>query len=135
MSSDGGLGPTADGPDAICITDLQHCYKTVVALDGVSLTIPAGSDTAIIGPNGVGKSTLLGLVAGTRIIQAGQFDVLGVIWPMPTIARTWLPESPSCPKAWARTSTRASRSPRPSTSSPACTRHQPWNEAPSGRIC
>ena len=49
----------------------------MVALDGVSLTIPCGSDTAIIGPDGVGKSTLLSLIAGARIIQDGRVEVLG----------------------------------------------------------
>jgi ribosome-dependent ATPase len=63
--------------DAVCISDAQHRYKEVAALAGVSLTIPIGSDTAIIGPDGVGKSTLLSLIAGARIIQAGRIEVLG----------------------------------------------------------
>ena len=62
---------------AIDARALGHRYGRVIALEGVSLTIPAGSATALVGPDGVGKSTLLGLVAGARILQAGHLAVLG----------------------------------------------------------
>lgn len=63
--------------NAVRIIDVQHRYKNVEALAGVSLAIPIGSDTAIIGPDGVGKSTLLSLIAGARIIQTGRVEVFG----------------------------------------------------------
>ncbi|BBK37782.1 ABC transporter ATP-binding protein [Allostella sp. ATCC 35155] len=47
------------------------------ALDGIDLDVDAGRMTGIIGPDGVGKSTLLSLVAGARTIQEGRIDVLG----------------------------------------------------------
>jgi putative ABC transport system ATP-binding protein len=47
------------------------------ALDGVSLTIPAGKITAIMGPSGSGKSTLLNLVAGLDRPTAGAIEVNG----------------------------------------------------------
>jgi len=52
-------------------------YGKTVALDNVSLALPAGRTTGLIGPDGVGKSSLLALVAGARRIQEGQVLVLG----------------------------------------------------------
>ena len=49
----------------------------MAALDDVSLAVPAGRLAGLIGPDGVGKSTLLGLIAGVREPQAGHLDVLG----------------------------------------------------------
>jgi len=49
----------------------------VRALAGVSLELPAGAVCGLIGPDGVGKSTLLGLIAGVRRIQTGRVEVLG----------------------------------------------------------
>ncbi|GAB2180199.1 ribosome-associated ATPase/putative transporter RbbA [Denitratisoma sp. agr-D3] len=51
-------------------------YGQVSAADGVDLTIPAGCMAGFIGPDGVGKSTLLALIAGAREIQAGSVRVL-----------------------------------------------------------
>jgi ribosome-dependent ATPase len=60
------------------VRSLRHNYKKTVALDGVSLTVPEGSTVALIGPDGVGKSTLFALVAGTKRIQDGEVYALGV---------------------------------------------------------
>jgi ribosome-dependent ATPase len=51
---------------------VTHRYGKTVALDNVTLAIPAGRMTGLIGPDGVGKSTLLGLIAGVRKIQTGE---------------------------------------------------------------
>lgn len=56
---------------------VSHRYKAVFALDDVTLDIPAGKVVGLIGPDGVGKSTLLGLIAGVRKAQAGKVTVLG----------------------------------------------------------
>src|SRR5262249_39331253 len=56
---------------------LVHRYRESLALDHLSLSIPTGATVAFIGPDGVGKSTLLGLIAGVRRIQAGTINVLG----------------------------------------------------------
>ena len=61
---------------AVRAAGISHRYGDTLALDDVSLAIPAGSTTAIVGPDGVGKSTLMGLVAGMRRLQAGSLDVL-----------------------------------------------------------
>jgi ribosome-dependent ATPase len=58
-------------------TNISHAYKKVRALEDVSLEIPAGKMIGLIGPDGVGKSTLLGLLSGARKLQQGQLDVLG----------------------------------------------------------
>jgi ribosome-dependent ATPase len=55
----------------------SHHYGKTLALDNVTLDIPAGRMIGMIGPDGAGKSTLLGLIAGVRIIQEGQVIVLG----------------------------------------------------------
>ncbi len=52
-------------------------YGNTVALDSISLELPAGRTTGLIGPDGVGKSSLLALVAGARRIQDGSITVLG----------------------------------------------------------
>jgi ribosome-dependent ATPase len=59
------------------IRGLSHRYGKVAAIDGLDLEIPAGCLAGLIGPDGVGKSTLLGLIAGARKIQRGAVDLLG----------------------------------------------------------
>ncbi len=67
-----------DKPQLIArVENLSHRYKDVQALDNVSLDLPAGLMLGLIGPDGVGKSTLLGLLAGAKIIQEGSVHVLG----------------------------------------------------------
>ncbi|WP_146213222.1 ribosome-associated ATPase/putative transporter RbbA [Plasticicumulans acidivorans] len=56
---------------------VSHRYGQVLALDGLTLELPAGCMVGLIGPDGVGKSTLLGLVAGVRRGQQGTVTVLG----------------------------------------------------------
>jgi len=64
-------------PPVADIQSLSHAYKRVKALDEVTLSIPAGCMVGLIGPDGVGKSTLLALLAGARQIQTGRIQVLG----------------------------------------------------------
>ncbi|KGE00759.1 ribosome-associated ATPase/putative transporter RbbA [Rhizobium sp. YS-1r] len=59
------------------LKDVIHTYGNTTALDGVSLDIPEGRMVGFIGPDGVGKSTLLSLVAGARKIQKGSVLALG----------------------------------------------------------
>ena len=62
---------------ALTISHLTHRYGKTLALDDLSLTLPRGLTVGLIGPDGVGKSTLLGLIAGVRAIQHGELHVLG----------------------------------------------------------
>ena len=52
-------------------------YGHTIALDALTIEIPAGRMIGVIGPDGVGKSTLLALIAGVRAIQHGSVHVLG----------------------------------------------------------
>ncbi|WP_392423238.1 ribosome-associated ATPase/putative transporter RbbA [Eikenella halliae] len=63
-------------PNAIEISQLSHAYGKVQALRGVSLAIGRGATVGLIGPDGVGKSTLLSLIAGVRTLQSGEVRVL-----------------------------------------------------------
>jgi ribosome-dependent ATPase len=56
---------------------VSHRYGKTLALDNVSSDIPAGQMIGVIGPDAAGKSTLLGLIAGVRIIQEGRVIVFG----------------------------------------------------------
>lgn len=65
----------ADG----AVADIQgvtHRYGKRVALADVSLSLPAGGMVGLIGPDGVGKSTLLALLAGACAIQSGSVTML-----------------------------------------------------------
>lgn len=59
----------------ICIKNLSFSYSEIMALENIDVTIPANSMTALVGPDGVGKSTLLSLLAGVRKIQTGTIEV------------------------------------------------------------
>lgn len=56
---------------------VSHSFGKVTALNDVSLSLPAGRMVGLIGPDGVGKSTLMGLVAGAKRLQHGQVLALG----------------------------------------------------------
>ncbi|MEP1553241.1 ATP-binding cassette domain-containing protein, partial [Paraglaciecola sp.] len=66
-----------DKQPLVCIKSLSHVYKKVQALDDISLSIPRGLMIGLLGPDGVGKSTLLGLISGARKLQTGSLEVLG----------------------------------------------------------
>ncbi|MFT6407251.1 MAG: ribosome-dependent ATPase [Arenicella sp.] len=59
------------------LSGVTHEYKGVTALRQIELDIPAGKMVALIGPDAVGKSTLMSLVTGARRIQQGCIEVLG----------------------------------------------------------
>jgi len=69
-------GAAGTGP-AVRIRDVRLAYGATRALDGVTADLPAGCLTGLIGPDGVGKSSLLSLVAGARAMQDGRIEVLG----------------------------------------------------------
>ena len=56
---------------------VQLDYGKTRALAGVDLQLPAGCMVGLIGPDGVGKSSLLALISGSRRIQQGSVQVLG----------------------------------------------------------
>ncbi len=56
---------------------VTHRYGKVVALADLTLDLPAGRMVGLIGPDGVGKSTLMGLIAGAKRLQEGEVTCLG----------------------------------------------------------
>jgi ribosome-dependent ATPase len=58
------------------VRGLTHRFGETVAVDGVTLDVPAGCMAGLIGPDGVGKSTLMSLLSGVRRIQDGSVEVL-----------------------------------------------------------
>lgn len=73
-----GMNPaqSSSAPVARLVDANLHDRKTV-ALVSVTLDIPAGRMVGLIGPDGVGKSSLLALLAGARKVQQGRIEVLG----------------------------------------------------------
>ncbi|RAM62541.1 multidrug ABC transporter ATP-binding protein [Herbaspirillum rubrisubalbicans] len=69
--------PGEHGHGVARLTGVSLHYGQRCALENVSLDIPAGRMVGLIGPDGVGKSSLLSLVAGARALQAGEVSVLG----------------------------------------------------------
>src|SRR5580698_4113198 len=58
------------------IENFRQCYGKTAALDTVSIELPAGCIVGLIGPDGVGKSSLLSIIAGARRVQSGNVFVL-----------------------------------------------------------
>ncbi len=57
--------------------DIQMSFGGFRALDGVSLSVPAGGLTGLIGPNGAGKSTLFAIISGFQAQNAGSVSLGG----------------------------------------------------------
>lgn len=68
---------TADPASVARMSEVSLRYGKTLALDRVSLDVPAGRVVGVIGPDGVGKSSMFALLAGARAIQTGQIQVLG----------------------------------------------------------
>ncbi len=67
----------AVSPPVVSLADVSVRYGKVVALNAITLDIPAGRRVGLLGPDGVGKSSLLALVAGARAVQQGKVRALG----------------------------------------------------------
>jgi branched-chain amino acid transport system ATP-binding protein len=78
------VGAGRDGELVLAVERLQVRYGPALAVDGVSLDVPAGRTVALLGPNGAGKSSLARAVAGLVPATAGRvrFDGIDVTsWP------------------------------------------------------
>ena len=78
---------TADNP-AVRLTDVRLDRGGRTVLSDISLSVPRGSVTAVLGPSGSGKSTLLAAVTGELVPAAGTVEVLGQ--PVPRSKRPLL---------------------------------------------
>ncbi len=71
-------GLAASGPAPVVRLDgVSLRYGKTIALDDITLAIPASCMVGLIGPDGVGKSSLLALLSGARKLQQGSLQVLG----------------------------------------------------------
>ncbi len=62
---------------AILVEDVRHTFGDVVALDGLDLTVAAGTIFGLLGPNGAGKTTLVRILATLLRPASGRASVLG----------------------------------------------------------
>jgi len=67
----------SEAPPVARLQGVSLHYKKTTALENITLDIPAGRMVGLIGPDGVGKSSLMALVSGARAIQQGRIEVLG----------------------------------------------------------
>ena len=78
------LGPEAAGMSEAIVARVErvtHRYGKTFALNDVTLDIPAQCRAGLIGPDGVGKSTLLALIAGVRKIKPAKSWCSTATWP------------------------------------------------------
>lgn len=59
------------------LDSVTYRFHAIVALDALSMSIPAGTRVALLGANGSGKSTLLRVLDGLYFPDAGRVDFLG----------------------------------------------------------
>ena len=62
---------------AIRVTGLVKSYRATMAVDGLTLEVPAGAIFGFLGPNGSGKSTTLGCMTGLLTPDRGEIEILG----------------------------------------------------------
>jgi len=67
----------AGGPPVATLAGVTLRYGEKLALDHLDLSLPGGHTIGLIGPDGVGKSSLLSLIAGAHAIQEGTVYVFG----------------------------------------------------------
>ena len=63
---------------SIKITGVAKSFGDFVALEGINLDIATGELTALLGPSGGGKSTLLRIIAGLEVADSGSVEIQGV---------------------------------------------------------
>src|SRR5271170_6444092 len=76
-TSSKSAGPVHVDESVVTVRGISHLYGATRALDGLDVEVPIGCMVGLIGPDGVGKSTLMGLIAGSKRIQTGDIRVLG----------------------------------------------------------
>lgn len=80
--------PSPPGTPALALASVTFAYgpASEPVLDGLDLTVPVGGHLAVVGPSGIGKSTLTGLVAGLLEPREGVIRVCGHTVPGPKAA-------------------------------------------------
>ncbi|MET3951855.1 ABC transporter ATP-binding protein [Arthrobacter sp. UYEF36] len=72
--------PSEAGPPQYVITaeNLTKRYGDVVAVDGISFSVPAGEAFGLLGPNGAGKSTTMKMIGGVSQRTSGSLSIMGL---------------------------------------------------------
>lgn len=70
---------------AIAIHDLRKLYNGVAAVDGLTVTVPAGVFFGFLGPNGAGKTTTIKILMGLAQPNSGSVEVLGLRLPQDSL--------------------------------------------------
>lgn len=73
-------GPSETGSTQYVITaeNLTKRYGDVVAVDGISFSVPAGEAFGLLGPNGAGKSTTMKMIGGVSQRTSGNLSIMGM---------------------------------------------------------
>jgi ABC-2 type transport system ATP-binding protein len=74
-------------PQAIEIESLRIVRGGHVVIPGMTVDVPAGTVTGLLGPSGSGKSTLIRAIVGVQIVEGGIVRVLGAPAGSPTLRR------------------------------------------------
>ena len=72
------MAPASTEESIVEIKDLSYRRSSKIIFDGISLSVPKGKITAIMGPSGTGKTTLLQLIGGMLRPDRGQITVTGI---------------------------------------------------------
>jgi ABC-2 type transport system ATP-binding protein len=70
-----------EAPAAIAVRNLRKVYGAKAAVDGLTLTVPAGCFYGFLGPNGAGKTTTIRMLMGLVPPTSGEIDILGYSLP------------------------------------------------------
>jgi ABC-2 type transport system ATP-binding protein len=63
--------------DCITVKEVRKRYGSVLALDGLTFSVPCGERVALLGPNGAGKSTTLKILVGLLTPDEGYAEIMG----------------------------------------------------------
>lgn len=79
ISGNAGLAPASacKTAAAVRLDGIHKAYGTVPALSGLDVTLAAGKIHALLGSNGAGKTTAIGIMTGLRRADSGSVEVLG----------------------------------------------------------
>lgn len=74
-----GRDPSGPDPAAVELQSVTFAYgdRAAPVVQGLDLRVPAGGHLAVVGPSGIGKSTLAGLIAGLLEPRSGEIRVCG----------------------------------------------------------
>jgi ABC-2 type transport system ATP-binding protein len=76
------------------ITELRKSFGSLVAVDGVSLSVARGEVFGLLGPNGAGKSTTIGMAIGLLAPDSGSVEIEGAGSPRDAAARRQIGVAP-----------------------------------------